>query len=119
MSELQDEGRALLDQLRSVNLTLSIEKRRLQALFEQRAERDANERDDVQSTIDRLRPMVSADMATEVDEVEYLVALHRRSQLDQLRFEMRESIAQLNLPVETLILQESVELDGTQTVVDV
>lgn len=118
MSELQDEGRALLDQLRAVNLSLVLEKSRLQGLFEQRVAEVEDERETVQSTIDRLRPMVAADLAPESDEVEYLVALHRRQQLDDLRFELREAIAQLNLPVETLTLRETAELDGVQVEVD-
>lgn len=118
MSEIQDEGQALLTRLRGFNLALSQEKLRLQGTFEQRVDGVVREREVVQRRIQRLRPLVEAELATEQDEVQYVLALHRRDQLDRQYHELRESVAQLNLVDETVTLEETVELDGAQAQVD-
>lgn len=118
MSEIQDDGQGLLTRLRSLNHALSLEKVRIQGAFEERTDGVVQEREVVQRRIERLRPMVQAELATEQQEVQYVLSLHRRRQLDEQYHELRESVAQLNLMDSPLVLGETVELEGATTEVD-
>lgn len=95
-----DDATELLDELRLMNLEMSEEKARLETIFQSRAEEVDRERDSVQRSVSLYESVVAQDRATEEDEVEYVLALKRRLDLDAEYADLREAVALLNLPAE-------------------
>lgn len=72
----------------------------------------------IQEQIEEARPLAELGVATETEEVEYTLLLHRRRANEEGQYQIKEAIGQINLPGEEELEYQKVILDGTEAIVE-
>lgn len=110
-SDQAQELQNLIDAYATTLLEQAGTKVKIEKMVEEAYAVAASRRAEVDQEIAELQPTVALDLATDEDQVEYVLLLNERADLDRQMYELTEAAGQLNLPNEDVETYEEVSLE--------